>query len=296
MIINKNVLIKTFYSFTIFLSSIILLNYYNLGDQFAYRKLYQDIENVNLFQSILLAKITIGSDEPIYTTLAWIFSSNHIDKDIFIALFNSFLAYAAISIMQLPKFKVSIFIISIIIFTNFYFIILYLSAERLKFAILFLFLSILFYKSKKSILFAFISILTHSEMLAIYISIFFKEFVINVLWKSIVSHEINKRIFYLSFLLIIPIVILQEHILHKLSYFTGLFGIEETIKTFLFFTMSVIYSKNKKETILIFIPLFVMIIIVGGSRINMISYFIFLYYALQVLYVLIVWFDYVLVV
>jgi hypothetical protein len=42
------------------------------------------------------------------------------------------------------------------------------------------------------------------------------------------------------------------------------------------------YAKKKKEVVLIFIPLFVSVYLIGGERVNMMGYFVFLYYVLPI--------------
>ena len=46
--------------------------------------------------------------------------------------------------------------------------------------------------------------------------------------------------------------------------------------------MTLIYSRKKREIVFLYFPLFIAIFLIGGDRLNMFGYFIFLYYALQV--------------
>ena len=58
----------------------------------------------------------------------------------------------------------------------------------------------------------------------------------------------------------------------------GIFGVW---KVGVFFILSMLYSKDKRETTLIFSVLMVAAFLVGGERVNLYGYFVFLYYGLQ---------------
>jgi hypothetical protein len=278
--VNIYFMVKIFSAIIIFILSVYISSYFTAGDQLAYNKAYYGIIGLDIFSAYLHYQGSVGSLEPIHFFISWIVSNLGMEKDIFIAFSNSILVYILISVLQ--SWRVSITVIISIVFFNFYFTVLYFSAERLKFGIILLLLSVLNYKNyKKSIFFTFFAIITHVQTAIIYISILFKKVFLDIL-NLFHTGKLSKNIVYLSFLFTIPIIILSDHIFYKFSSFTSLFGIQDLIKTFLFFIMSLYYSKDKKETALIFIPLFVMIIFVGDTRINMLSYFIFLYYSLQI--------------
>ncbi len=58
--------------------------------------------------------------------------------------------------------------------------------------------------------------------------------------------------------------------------------IEQLYKSGLFFILAYYYSKDKKELIFLFIPILIAVYSLGGDRLNMFAYFIFLYYALPI--------------
>lgn len=281
MKININTIVKLSFVVSTFVFTLLIMPYYVGGDQIAYKKEYNGIQNLNIVSAYLYYHSSIGSFELIHFLFSWIASNIGISKDIFIAFFNSLFVYILVLLME--KWKVSIIVMIAIVFFNFYLIVLYFSAERLKIGIIFLMLSVLYYDNlKKSILFSFLAVLTHMQLIIIYASILFKEFYLNIL-KVISTGKISKNIIIFIIIFIIPIFILQKELINKLLTFTTFsVGIEDFFKTGLFFILSLIYSKNKKETLLIFTVLLISISIVGDTRINIMSYFIFLYYALQI--------------
>ncbi|MFK7780593.1 MAG: hypothetical protein QM490_05675 [Candidatus Gracilibacteria bacterium] len=279
--LNVYLIFKIISVISIFFLSLIISQYYVGGDQIAYNRSYDGIKGLDVFSGYIYYAASTGALEPVYFLFTWILSNIGIEKYIFIAFSNSVLAYVVISLLQ--KLRVRLIIIVSIVFTNFYFIVLYFSDERLKFGILFLLISILVYPNmKKSLWMSFLALMTHMQTLAIYASLLFSRIYYDV-EKLFLERKISKNLLYIIIIFSIPVLILQRHIIHKLDSFAGTsFGMEDLFKSFLFFVMAMFYSKNKKETILIFIPLFVMILFVGGTRLNMFSYFIFLYYALQI--------------
>ena len=78
---------------------------------------------------------------------------------------------------------------------------------------------------------------------------------------------------------------LYEHLLAKYLIYASYnkeYGIFNLLRIFIFFLMTLIYSRKKREIVFLYFPLFIAIFLIGGDRLNMFGYFIFLYYALQV--------------
>jgi hypothetical protein len=273
-------LIQIVITCTIFILSYTILSFYTNGDQASYIRAYDGIENLNLIPAYNYYQGSTGSLELVHFILSWFFSHLGVSKIVFISFANAIFSYFIFSLFR--KWKVSLLIGISTIFTNYYLIVLYFSAERLKFAIIFLVLSALYYTGKNR-LFYFFALMSHIQIAILFLGILFKEALFNF-YKIITKSVISKSFLILIILFVIVLVILQDHIMYKLSYYADskLFGIENFIKTFIFAIMSVFYSKEKKETFLIFIPLFIAILIFGDTRINILSYFIFLYYGLQV--------------
>lgn len=265
---------------SIFLISLLIGPLYVDGDQYAYRITYEGLKGLNVVDGFIFYTFNLSSKEFIHFFLSWGASNLEIKKDLFIAFSNTILAYGVI--MLLRKWKVSFFVIALLLLTNFYFFVLYFAAERLKFGFIFFIFSLLYVRFFH--FFALLSVTSHIQLLIFYISILFQwlsEQIIIIVSRGIIKKSL--KIIVILILLIGLFVILGEHILKKfLAYSHGTIDVSGLLKSSIFFVLSLIYSKNKREVIFLFIPLVVGIILIGGDRINMMGYFVFLYYALPV--------------
>lgn len=120
---------------TIYYISNNLLYYYLYGDQFHYRRFYAAIYGEYLENIPKLQKDYLGGSEPIFGLLIWLGSNLEIDKDSYISFFNSLTTIFLIRWLMIKRVHL---LIILLICTNFYFLVIMLSAERLKFSYLFL--------------------------------------------------------------------------------------------------------------------------------------------------------------
>ncbi|MBD3842601.1 MAG: hypothetical protein IE909_12095, partial [Campylobacterales bacterium] len=265
----------------VFILSISMSPYYIDGDQYHYRKVYEGLQGLSLLDGFVFYTLNLDSKEVVHFFLSWLGSNQGVDKDLLMAFSNSFLAYG--TIMLLRKWKVSIFIIALLLLTNFYFYVLYFAAERLKFGFIFLTFSLLYIRY--FYIFSVLSVIAHIQMSIVYLSMLF-----NIILKHITDtirfKYIKKSFLYiLVFLMIIlPIIFfyLGTHFTAKFEHYSGEHNLFELSKIFIFFIFSLWYSKNRKEVIFLFLPLLMAVYLIGGERVNMIGYFVFLYYALPV--------------
>jgi len=229
----------------------------------------------------------LDSKEVVHFFLSWLATNQGIDKDLFIAFSNAVLAFAAVGLMR--KMKVSVWIMAVLLLTNFYFYVLYFAGERLKFGFVFLFLSLLY--MKRFYIFALLSIFSHVQVIILYGSILFKVLfrqTVNRIIKLFSKGKIKKKsLIIISLLPIILFLIysaLSGHLESKFQHYHGIagHGVADLVRIFAFFILTLWYAKNKEEVTLIFIPLFISVYLIGGERINMMGYFVFLYYALPV--------------
>lgn len=273
----SHTLIHIFISTSIFLLSLLIAPLYVNGDQELYRIVYKNIADLSLFTAFINYKLTLGSGEVIHFIFIWIFSHLGIDKDVIMSLFNAFLAYASLQLLQ--RWKASIFIAVLLVLTNFYFMILYFAAERLKFGILFLILSLLYFNRTK--LFVVIAIFSHFQVIIMYVAITFNSFVKQIL-KIFQKKTLSKSALIMILISILAISVIYQPLMGKFqSYYKGL-DFSELVKTLVFLFLALFYSQNKKETFFVFVPLLIAALIVGGERINIFAYFVFLYYALPI--------------
>ena len=144
-------MVKKYY-FDVFISLLVsiitfeLLDKYIAGDQEHYKNFFGLAHNVDLITTLNLAPDYIGTREPLYPILIW-FASRVTEKKIFISLSNGVLAYLTIKLMLQYGYKRLICYPFVTL--NFYMIVLYTGAERLKFSIILFLIGLLFYQRGK---------------------------------------------------------------------------------------------------------------------------------------------------
>ncbi|HIP49759.1 MAG TPA: hypothetical protein EYG92_12450 [Lutibacter sp.] len=272
---------------SVFLLSLLISPYYTDGDQFIYRVVYEGLQGLNLKDGYAFYIFHLDSKEVIHFLLSWLATNQEIDKDLFMAFSNAVLAFAAVGLMR--KLNVSVWIMALLLLTNFYFYVLYFAAERLKFGFIFLFFSLLY--MKRFYIFTLLSIFSHVQVIILYGSILFKVLfrqTVNLIIKLFSKGKIKKKsLIIISLLPIILFLIyfaLSGHLESKFQYYYEKAGhsLADLVRIFAFFILTLWYAKNKEEVVLIFIPLVFSVYLIGGERINMMAYFVFLYYALPI--------------
>jgi hypothetical protein len=262
----------------VFAINIILSPQYTSGDQEYYRDVYEGIAQLSLFDGYLYYTSQIQSNEFIHYLFSWVGSHLGIGKDLFYAFISSILVHFFLKVCE--KYDVSVWISLCIVFTNFYFFVLYFSAERLKVSFVFLLVSIaISHRRKFSLVSATLSVLAHAQTAALYFSIIFAKFV-----SPITEGKLSRSSLYM--LLGVPAVFiaLGDHISIKFAFYSAQAsdrGAIELLRVILFLGMGMYYSDTKKQVFALFMPLIVLIALIGGDRINMIAYFVFLYFGLR---------------
>ncbi len=263
----------------VFIISIFLGDLYNGGDQIVYQRAYNGISSLNLSKAYLFYTYNIYSVEVIHFLIIWIASHLGINKIIFMAVCNTFLASLIIKIFN--ALKVNLLITSLFILTNFYLYVLFFAAERLKFGFIFFLIAILykgtfFYKTPLFIL----SILSHLQMIILYSGKIFDIFLAE-LRRLITNFELRWSLFFILPFIFISFLFIQNDLLMKIVAYSDSRGLSDFLRISLFLIMALYYSSSKLKTLVYFVPLFIAVYFVGGDRVNMIGYIYFLYSALQ---------------
>ncbi len=299
MKIRTQGLVLTFNVVSVFLISYFVGSYFILGDQALYRSIYMGLSEKKIIEGYQWYISQIDSKEIGHFFLVWL-ASPYIEKDLFNSISNAILAFYSTKLYI--RWGARPWVTTLLVVFGYYHLSMYLSAERLKYAFIFVVFSIYFFKYKGYILLnVLLAIITHVQSIIIFGSIYFS-YVVGVIRRG----AINVFSIIVLIVLLAVVLFLSEHILSKITYYYNNFhGFGELIKIFLFFFLALFYSRKKMQTFLLFIPLFVAVYIVGGMRVNLIGYFIFLYYGLKVnggenigvlstsIYFLFGWFEYV---
>ena len=247
-----------------------------------YSKAYYAIYDQPYLQAFFTYRGLIGSSEPIHFTLSWVASNLEFSRIYFISIWNSFTVVAFLMLGK--KINGSLFILTIIALSNLYFFALFTELERLKFAFLFFFISIYFIENKKLFYtFAIITVLTHLQFLIMY-SGFLAVYSLSQSKNLLVNYRIQKKLFVIIGVAVLLLFFMSDHLLDKWNYyriFNPNINFLAVLKASPFMLLVFYYAKNKRESIVFMLPLILMLALVGGDRLNIFAYFIFLYFALQ---------------
>lgn len=251
------------------------------NDQFIYRDLYASVKNLSFSNGFEYYKLHVGSQEPVYYTLVWISSNLNINKDIFTGVANLILAYSSYKI--LTKLGALPVIAFLIVSANFYFFVFYFAAERLKFAALFFALGVLS-KRYRYLLFL-LAILSHSQIIVLLVCLLapqLKNIAYNILFKFRLKKTYIWSLLSVFFISITTFIALSSHIINKISAYHEKFnGFFDFFKLLILLLLSLNYSHNKSNVFYSFLPLLLLIPLVGQDRINLIAYFLFLFFSIR---------------
>lgn len=251
--------------------------YYVNGDQLHYTSFYNSISEADIITSFMLYKNSLGTSEPVYFIIIYLVN-DLIDKNIFMSLINGVFMFFIAKLMTSKKIN-RFFIFSFIF--HYYFTVLFLTAERLKFAMLFLVLFLYYYKKKNiRVLYLVLSVLSHVQIFLLLISGYINKVfrvVVDVLLRLRLKRAIQLIIF--TVLIILIIYPLKSHIISKINYYGSInLKLTNIVKpsVFLIFTL-LLYKRNFTQLFFMFLPLIVASLIFSGDRIVIFAYFLFLF-------------------
>lgn len=253
----------------IFLISVLVSDLYVGGDQYLYNDVYEYMQDKSLFESYLYYSVIISKTDFIHFFLSYFGSKLGFDKSIYMSLFNVCLFYTGFNFIR--KCGFSFLLAIVILFTNFYIVTFMFSLERLKFAMIFLFIFLSYDSEKRNnkISLVILSILSHAQLIIFYALLFLEKIAI-VLKRLFFSFKINK-----FFLFMFPFFLVASFSFSTLLFAKILFYIEYYgdnillgfIKWFVFYVVVFLSSKRKKKVSLVFFILIIPILVLGAERI-----------------------------
>ncbi|WP_152551551.1 hypothetical protein [Polycyclovorans algicola] len=268
-------------SLVVFLYSYFLSAHYVGGDQEIYRLAYSELSKLSISDGIRVYAARILTLELGHYVITWV-ASRFFDKDLFMAISNAILAYYAIKVLR--GWGGSLLIVIWIVLFSFYFIALYLSAERLKFAFLFFAIAINCTSRVRAGGFFIVSLLTHLQMLlAVVMGIISKS---GPLLKSLLIKgrlKFGAAISAIAIFLISGCLFLyfDRHIYSKISAYHGGTDAVDYLRIAIFFLLSLLYANGRRlHVVFLFLILSIAVLFVGETRINIFGYFAFLHFAL----------------
>lgn len=256
-----------------------LTAHYLGGDQTHYRRLYGMLADAdNVFEVFRLTKLHVGSGEIVSPLILWFGSYFGIDKDIYIAFWN--LVLLGVIYLACRHYRLNPVLI-LLILTNYYLIVLFAAAERLKLGYLFAFLIPFCSTARLRYAVILASCLSHFQMIIFYLGLFCYFNLEGYLKyaKSILASPVY--LFLLVLLMVAALVGLQftglaSAILGKGSiYASGSKFALSALMQFALLTICFIWAMaGRIEARAVYLIVFfgLSIVVLGGDRVNMIYF------------------------
>ena len=259
--------------------SLYVFPYYTSGDQLYYRDFYDGLPFYDWTSGLGFYADTLDSREPGYYTLVYLFAGL-IEKDWLMSFLNGALGY--VLTLWLMRVRTSAIVIALV-FTNFYLLVLFFSAERLKLAML-CFLLAFTLRGPLRYVFAGLSVLTHSQTLILWVSRL--AYPAWRMGKRLMTARLDGkplRMLAGGIGAAVAAVVLYEHVVGKfLVYAAESGGVQTLLKPLAFLLAAQVYAHGRRfEALLTHLPIMAAAYAVGPDRVVIFSYFAFMYYGVQ---------------
>jgi hypothetical protein len=256
--------------------------YYVAGDQVGYNDAYRAVRGIGPLTAFELYQDFISTLEFVHYSIVYIASNLLIDKNLLFSLING--AFSVFIVRSLRDFNVNIIVSLIFVFTNYYVYVCYFAAERLKLALLFLLVGAYLARGVLSRTLCLTAAITsHVSVIILISGAAMKRILANLNgWRQSSNWMLLELLIFLSSLAFFYIFF-GEYILWKLHQyiFYHKFSWGSLVPLVLYISASLYYTKNKGDVVVDFIPAVIAFALLGGSRVNMFAYMIFLKHGLQ---------------
>lgn len=252
--------------------SINLLQKYVAGDQGRYVFLWNAYKNASYGDIMYLGALVTNGSEPLSLGLLWLGAKIGFEHIYYISFLNSVLVYGVLLVLK--KYEYS-FWSYIFLLSNFYLIVLMTGAERLKIAYIFLVYSFYFTGRLKYFLLI-LTPLAHLQSL-ILLPTFFLVKNYNLLRDLFGRMVINVRVLisgiglgvvvgYILYYFYEPIV---DNVYRRMIFMSS---ISSYLPFIALYISSIFVVQNRVRLIIAITPLLLATFIIGGSRMNMITF------------------------
>lgn len=253
-----------------FFYSFVLYNYY-YGDPAHYQRFYDSLVGRDVIWALLSQRDYLGSSEFIYPIVAWMGSNAFIERYVFMAAFSG-LMYGAL-FNALRSFRCHPIFIALSL-TNFYVVVLATSAERLKFAYIFLFLALMA-AGRTKLLWMALAPLAHFQSLITHGSILIWHFFAHLSARVKVAIGVSAAISAMALL-----YFFYGALLDKFAAYRGQGGLIDILSGMALVGIALAIFQNRVRVFMTFAPLIALTFILGSDRMNMVTFTSFLYICL----------------
>lgn len=269
-----------FFGFWAFIFSYFVMPFYVGGDQIHYRGYYDGVSSLGFMEGFQYYKSMLGTEEPGYFLLTFALSGV-VEKDLLMSLLNGCLVFFVV--LWCCRINVSLFVLALLPF-NFYILVLFFSAERLKLSLLFLVMALICTGVARYFLLL-CGFFSHVQTLLLAGGKLFSSFV--TLSTPLLRGKVGRGMFVVlvgfGFVCILA-YLMRDHLVAKfIYYYQSSGGVINIVKPLIFILATLFYAPRRTvESLSMHFPVLLAALLVGGDRVVIFSYLIFMYYALQV--------------
>lgn len=258
----------------VYVISYSLLTAYVGGDQAYYTLMYDLSRHSPLDTMSEIQRETTGSSEPLFGLIIWCLSRLG-DKVVIISLCNVILVYQIFSFYQLHKVPPIVYILTV---TNFYIFVLFTSAERLKFAMILIMLFSAMRSRARYIALA-SAIFVHFQTVIFCVSMI-APYALPAFQKTgRTKNRIHLALASIVFLFVVSFSY-GSAILDKLAAYSRAEA-ASALPSVIILAICMVFSRNKIISFLTIFPLVIFAFILGGDRVNMITFIMYVYISIR---------------
>jgi uncharacterized membrane protein YidH (DUF202 family) len=266
----------------VFALTYVIAQFYTGGDQVGYMKAYQAVRGLDPVWGFHIYRQFISTAEFGHYLIIYTASNLLIEKNLVFSLLNGVLAL--LTARAFRALNVNYCVSLSFIFLNYYIYVLYFAAERLKLSFIFLLLGVFFIRSVAGKYSVVLLAVTSHVTVVLLIAGRILEKIFHELVESQASkvHKATKLAVLLAVFAILAFLF-KDYAYWKFYQYFAIAdnSAKAALPLVLCFAMSVHYSKNKLSAVFDFLPLAIAFALLGGSRVNMFAYLIFLRHGIQ---------------
>lgn len=264
-----------------FIYSYWLISIYTHGDQITYIRFYNAIQGLSLSGLMVNTYMYLGSYEPLSPLILWVGSNLGIEKNGYIAFLNTVMLMGLYLLFK--KYRFGWFVL-LLLLTNFYILVMLTSAERLKIAFIFLIYALLVSNKKHAALLAGLAVFSHFQA-----ALFVLPVLIYHNWdqlKRLFLHfKVSPLFLVLSILFFLMVMIFimffQQGISSKLDAYMGSRSIFVLVNFFALLVLVLLITEYRFKVFWSLFSLAPFIFILGPERINMVAFFVAVYFLMR---------------
>jgi hypothetical protein len=261
--------------FTFFVSNY-FAGIYTGGDQRHYNSIYNRVVGISIVDVPQLQRRVLSAGEPLYGIVIWIAANAGIEKNLTMSFFNGCLAFSLSLLLFRYKAPISIHLLAL---SNYYLVVMELSAERLKFSYIFIILACYASGNIRRVLMT-LAIVSHFQTL------------INCASSACLAcfdfvnrrKPVSPRAMAIAASTVLTTSVILYYYIDDLSRKTSRTYdgdyLYSMLSLMILFLVGMIITKERARFLFAMLPIFGAVVLLGPARVNMIGVLVFFYHIL----------------